>query len=422
MTLHAGPTFLLVSAVIAGSGASGFAQSLEVGRKAYEARCAGCHGSDGTGGSQGPDIVDRRQPRARSSSAMRDLIRNGIPGTGMPAFPVPDAELDAIVSYISVLKAPAADNPRAGDAMAGERFFSGKGNCSSCHMVQGRGGILGPDLSNLGRERKTPQIEQAIREPGVRRKSAGDDDAQSFRAVSLRMRDGRTLRGLAKYESPFDLGVQSLDGRFHSISRAQVADITWEPSLMPRVQASTEELRDLLAYLTRLAADRSPRATLPGTAAVTVNDGMRFADIVRPKPGEWPTYHGQLSGNRHSPLDQINRANVARLAPKWTVQVPGARGALQGARCADGSSGLALQPSADIRTCRRSRKRDQSRRGGPRRSDLPANRSRASRRTPQDFRTAPLGCRDGRLSRALWRDERAARGQRLDHRRRFRRR
>ena len=248
----------------------------------------------------------------------------------MPAFPVPDAELDAIVSYVSALKAPAADNPSAGDAMAGERFFTGKGNCSSCHMVRGRGGILGPDLSNLGRERKTPQIERAIREPGVRRKSTGEDDAQSFKAVSLRMRDGRTLRGLAKYESPFDLGVQSLDGRFHSISRAQVADITWEPSLMPKVQASAEELRDLLAYLTRLAADRSPRATLPGTAAVTVNDGTHFADIARPKSGEWPTYHGQLSGNRHSPLDQINATNVARLAPKWTFQVPGASGALQG--------------------------------------------------------------------------------------------
>ena len=218
MTLHVSRTVLLVSAVLAASCASGFAQSLDAGRKAYETRCAGCHGSDGTGGSQGPDIVARRQPRAASTAAMRDLLRSGIPGTGMPAFPLPDVELDAIVSYIGVLKAPAADNPTAGDAVAGERFFTGKGNCSSCHMVRGRGGILGPDLSNLGRERKTLQIEQAIREPGVRRTATREDDAQSFKAVSLRMRDGRTLRGLAKYESPFDLGVQSLDGRFHSIS------------------------------------------------------------------------------------------------------------------------------------------------------------------------------------------------------------
>ena len=284
MPHHVSRTCLLVSVVLAGSCASGFAQALDAGRKAYEARCAGCHGSDGTGGSQGPDIVDRRQPRAASNSALRDLIRNGIPGTGMPAFPLPDVELDAIVSYVGVLKAPAADNPTEGDAVAGGRFFTGKGNCSSCHMVLGRGGILGPDLSNLGRERKTPQIEQAMREPGVRRTATGEDDGQSFKAVSLRMRDGRTLRGLAKYESPFDLGVQSLDGKFHSISRRHVAEITREPSLMPKVQASAEEMRDLLAYLTRLTADRSPRATLPGTAAVTVTEGTRLPTSLDRSP------------------------------------------------------------------------------------------------------------------------------------------
>jgi len=319
-------TLLLVTAALASSSASGIAQSLQAGRKTYEARCVSCHGSDGTGGGHGPGIVSR----AASKTAMRDLIRNGIPNTGMPAFPMPDAELDALVAYIDVLKSPAADHPAAGDAAAGERFFAGKGNCSSCHMVRGRGGILGPDLSNLASERRTRQIEQALREPGARGTAAGGDRenaGQSFKAVSLRMRDGRTLRGLAKYESPFDLGVQSLDGTFHSISRRQVAGITWEPSIMPKVQASAEEMRDLPAYLTRLTADRSPRATLPGTAAS--GNGARFDDIARPKPGEWPTYHGRLSGNRHSALDQINTTNVARLAPKWTFQVPGAPGTLQ---------------------------------------------------------------------------------------------
>ena len=151
--------------------------------------------------------------------------------------------------------------------------------------------------------------------------------ATSFKAVSLRMRDGRTLRGIAKYESPFDIGLQSLDGAFHSLSRSQIAELTPEPSLMPPVQATAEEMRNLLAYLTRLTVDRSPRATLPGTAAA--GEETRFVDIAKPKPGEWPTYHGHLSGNRHSPLDQINTTNVARLAPNWLFQVPGAQGALQ---------------------------------------------------------------------------------------------
>src|SRR5262245_20084091 len=58
--------------------------------------------------------------------------------------------------------------------------------------------------------------------------------------------------------------------------------------------------------------------------------GIPFADIARPRAGEWPTYHGQLSGNRHSPLTQINAANVAQLVAKWTFAVaPGSERALQ---------------------------------------------------------------------------------------------
>jgi PQQ-dependent dehydrogenase (methanol/ethanol family) len=314
---------LLATAIVVGGSASGRAQSLDAGKRSYDTRCAGCHGSDGTGAGHGPGA------RVMSRAAMRDLVRNGIPNTGMPAFAMADAELDALVAYVAVLTAPAAEHPAAGDAMAGERFFVGQGNCASCHMVRGRGGILGPDLSNLAGERKTPQIEQALRAPGARSAPTGDrgEPAPSFTAVSVRMRDGRTLRGLAKYENPFDLGVHGLDGTFHSIPKDQVAAITREASLMPNVQASAEELRDLMAYLTRLTIDRSPRATLSGTPRA--GEVTRFADIARPKAGEWPTYHGQLSGNRHSALDEINTSNVARLAPRWTFQVPGVRSPLQ---------------------------------------------------------------------------------------------
>ena len=330
MTCHLTRTLLVATVALAAASPPVLAQSHETGRKVYEARCVGCHGSDGSGGGHGPGFVDIRRPRASSKPALQKLISSGIPGTTMPAFAMTDAELDALADYVEVLRAPAADHPAAGDATAGERFFTGRGNCSSCHMVRGKGGILGPDLSDLARERRIPQIEQALREPGTRANPVGrerDDAAQSYKAISLRMRDGRALRGLSKYESPFDIGVLSLDGVFHSIPRSEVAEISSEPSLMPRLEATAEEHRDLLAYLTRLTADRSPRATLPGTALP--GERLRFDDVARPKAGEWPTYHGRLSGNRHSALDQINTTNVGRLAPKWTFQVPGASGTLQ---------------------------------------------------------------------------------------------
>jgi alcohol dehydrogenase (cytochrome c) len=54
-------------------------------------------------------------------------------------------------------------------------------------------------------------------------------------------------------------------------------------------------------------------------------EGLSFADIARPRHGEWPTYNGHLSGNRHSPLDQIKVDNVHQLSPKWTFQIGGPR-------------------------------------------------------------------------------------------------
>jgi alcohol dehydrogenase (cytochrome c) len=325
------PTVLLVCtfAVVIAIGTVAQAPS-DAGRNAYQSRCVGCHGADGAGGGHGPSIVDVRQPRAASREALRQLIRNGLPDLGMPAFAMPDAELDALAAYVEFLKAPAIDHPAAGDPVAGERFFTGTGNCANCHMVRGAGGIFGPDLSNLARDRKTAQIQDALKEPASHGRPAGvsgREPRQSFRSVSVRMRDGRTVDGLAKYESPFDLGLQTRDGAFRSMAKRDIQAFTWKPTLETHVPASAEEMQNLLAYLTRLAVDRSPDATLAGRAATS--ESTTFENIARPGRGEWPTYHGLLSGNRHSPLDQITAKNVSRLAPAWTFPVPDGQRALQ---------------------------------------------------------------------------------------------
>jgi alcohol dehydrogenase (cytochrome c) len=64
---------------------------------------------------------------------------------------------------------------------------------------------------------------------------------------------------------------------------------------------------------------------LAGTSRAQSPREIPFADIVRPKPGEWPSYNGHLSANRHSPLDQINTTNVARLAQVWSHEIGGTR-------------------------------------------------------------------------------------------------
>jgi len=38
---------------------------------------------------------------------------------------------------------------------------------------------------------------------------------------------------------------------------------------------------------------------------------------------DWPTYHGDPSGNHYTTITQINKSNVARVSPRWVFQLPG---------------------------------------------------------------------------------------------------
>ncbi|HYM10159.1 MAG TPA: PQQ-dependent dehydrogenase, methanol/ethanol family, partial [Bryobacterales bacterium] len=289
-------------------------QSADPGRKLFEGMCAGCHGADGAGGERAPAIGGDSHPRVRAltEQGLRELLHKGVPEAGMPAFDLPETQLGPLVKFVRSLVIPAAENPAPGDAAAGKTFFFGEGRCASCHTVGGAGRPVGPDLSTLAQERTQSQIEQALRSPG-RQPTPG------YRVVTVRLRNGQTLRGFARNESNYDLQLQDLDGNFHLLARNEItAERREEKSLMPPVQATRSQMENLLAYLTRLSLPSAARPTPEWDPAA----GVSFARIASPRPGEWPTYHGRLSGNRYSPLAQVNAGNVAQLAPRWVFPIP----------------------------------------------------------------------------------------------------
>jgi alcohol dehydrogenase (cytochrome c) len=323
------------------------AQAPGAGKQQFISHCAACHGEDGHGGQLGPNIVDIQNPRATSVQTVHGIIRSGIPSAGMPAFgTLTDAEVDSIATYVMSLKAPAsAPKPEAvaavpGDIHAGFAHFTGKGNCTSCHAVQGRGGVVGPDLTSVGRNLSATQLKQALLDPGSlppakAGRSRGGDDGEgirvpptSYKAASVKLRDGSTLYGALNRETNFDLQLMDLNGKLHLLSRDQVVDIKHETqSIMPKVQASSDELQNLVAYLAQLKGDATGKSVpLP---PLELGKGVEFADIARPKEGEWPSYNGDIRGNRFSPLKEINTTNVSQLAPRWMFTMPGTRRALE---------------------------------------------------------------------------------------------
>jgi len=231
----------------------------------------------------------------------------------MPAFDLPADELDALAALVHSLNAPAAEGPLPGDARAGEQFFFGKGQCTFCHMVQGRGAAVVPDLSDVGTRLTVEEIRESLLRPGTRA-------AAGYQLVTVQLRDGRSLRGFVRSRSNFDLHLQDLQGSIHALAKDQVERIEADGgSPMPPLHASPEELSNLIAYLARLTGIK------PGTPVMTPtrqSGGIDFSRIVESRPGDWLTYDGNLSGNRYSQLTQINRSNVRGLVPKWIFSVP----------------------------------------------------------------------------------------------------
>ena len=186
------------------------------GRQAFTARCSMCHGKDAHGSERGPSLAGNPKVRSRSYDELRGVIRNGIPGSGMPPFNLPAVELDAVAGFVRALSVTAADAKLPGDRAAGERYFFGQGGCANCHMTMGRGKAVGPDLSNAGREMTAEEIEEAVWQPEARIKPG-------YQMLEVKLRDGRTVRGFARNQSRYNLQLQDLAGQFHFFQENQIA-------------------------------------------------------------------------------------------------------------------------------------------------------------------------------------------------------
>jgi alcohol dehydrogenase (cytochrome c) len=117
------------AAVSLASGALASAQSLESGRKLFEARCAACHGADGEGGERGPAIGLRLA--ALGDADLRALVRDGRPQKGMPGSALAGPEMTGLLKFLRSLQqepAPAARTAvRTTDGHALEGQVLGRG-------------------------------------------------------------------------------------------------------------------------------------------------------------------------------------------------------------------------------------------------------------------------------------------------------
>jgi cytochrome c oxidase cbb3-type subunit III len=217
------------------------AANVDAGRQLYQGSCSGCHGATGEG-SQGPSLLSRVNRLA--DRALFETIRNGLTGTTMPDFPLAEARIWELAAYVRSLSAPAVAVKTVGDAERGREIFRGAGKCAGCHMILGQGGVMGPDLSNVGADRTLHQLRESIAKPSAR-------IAAGYSAASARMKDGRLIEGIAKNFNNYSVQILDRDGKLHLIRREEWSTLEIkEISLMPAVK-DPSAVADLLAFLAR---------------------------------------------------------------------------------------------------------------------------------------------------------------------------
>jgi putative heme-binding domain-containing protein len=222
-------------------------QAISNGGAMFRNRCAGCHGPDARG-YLGPDLTGVWE-NGRTDDKIFDVVRRGVPGTEMPPSDpqrVPDRDIWQTLAYLKT-KTAVPPPPPTGDASNGERIF--RANCSSCHMVDGRGGQLGPDLSRIGSGRPRAGLQAKLR-------GATDVVRPGYEAVTLVTRDGDRIRGVKKNEDEFSIQVMDNRERIQGFLKANLTQLTIEKqSLMPVYgpdRLNDRDLDDLLRYLAGL--------------------------------------------------------------------------------------------------------------------------------------------------------------------------
>jgi putative heme-binding domain-containing protein len=241
----------LVFAAAAAQAQHGFTQAdIEEGGKQYRLNCITCHGPDGNLVA-GIDLGRGKFRRASTDDDLINTILNGVPGTGMPAFEMILPRAQVIVAYLRSLAAePAGDSQAAktGDRGRGKAFFEGSAGCTGCHRVRGVGGTSGPDLSDIGLNRRAIEIETAILKPGLGK-------ALENRPVRVVLKNGRAIDGLLLNEDTFTVQVTGPDGKLDSFQRSDLSEFSFlEKSLMPSYEGklNPQELADVIVYLAAL--------------------------------------------------------------------------------------------------------------------------------------------------------------------------
>jgi putative heme-binding domain-containing protein len=243
-------------------------KAAKAGEYEFRINCALCHGLGARGGGRGPDLTRAVKKHTHSDADMFQVISNGIAGTAMPAngtngqgVGMTDEEIWQIIAYIRSQEVKAPAKP-LGNAAHGKELFYGDANCSLCHMIAGKGGRLGPELTTVGTSRTREALIDSVRNPS-RRLAWGLTEStkefpQEYESVTAVTADGKQIKGVTLNEDSFTVQIMDTDEHIHLLEKDKLRSFqTSRESAMPKYNPDTlsdKDLDDILAFLVSVEA------------------------------------------------------------------------------------------------------------------------------------------------------------------------
>ncbi len=245
---------------------AGDAKAAKLGESQFRINCAFCHGLGARGGGRGPDLTRAQKKHGSSDEEIYRTINDGVPGTAMPAngttsqgVGMTAEEIWEVVTYIRSVEKKAVST---GDVAKGDALFHGAPGCATCHMVNGKGGRLGPELTSIGAARSMDSLVESVRNPN-RRLAWGliestKEFPQEYLSVNVETADGKKYSGVVLNEDNFSLQMMDMGQQIHVFEKDKLesCEISRE-SRMPAYDAKTlsdKELEDIVAYLVSVSA------------------------------------------------------------------------------------------------------------------------------------------------------------------------